>query len=256
MMAPMADMVPRLDPRPTSLVMRAVSLVVPGVRQIVGQIDPYTRWWDDQNQRAAAASGPLLVSVGDSTTVGIGASGPDRSYVALLRDVLTAGDGRPWRMVNLGLSGARVADALERQLPALEGLRPEVVVCCIGTNDIVWGRETARLRAQIRQLVERLPDGTVVGSLAGGSARARLANRALRAATRERGLTLVDPWAEPTPPGRERLAVDRFHPNDLGYELMTVPFARALGLPVGWPLPLPDHGADGATLPHDGTAGG
>ena len=26
------------------------------------------------------------------------------------------------------------------------------------------------------------------------------------------------------------LAVDRFHPNDLGYELMAIPYAKALGL--------------------------
>ena len=133
-------------------------------------------------------------------------------------------------MVNLALSGARVTDALDRQLPALAALGPDLVVCCIGTNDLVWGKETtvpARPAAPPGGRAARRGRGRPP---AGGSPRARMASRALRNAGRERGLTVIDPWAEPTPEGRDRLAVDRFHPNDLGYELMAVPYARALGL--------------------------
>jgi lysophospholipase L1-like esterase len=249
-MAPMADPVPKLAPRPLSRTMRLLSVVHPGIRAITAQIGPYTAWWDEQNRQAATASGPLLVAVGDSTAIGIGASAPQRGYVGLLQQRLnqpgtghqpatanqpatTNQEAAPWRVVNLALSGARVDDALERQLPALAGLEPDLVVCCIGTNDVVWGRETGRLREQLRNLVGRLPDRTLIGALAGGSARARLANRALRGAAGERGMTLVNPWAEPTPPGLQRLASDRFHPSDVGYELMAIPFYRALGLPAG-----------------------
>lgn len=232
----MSNLVPKLDPRPTSRAIRLLSLVLPGVRTVTAQIEPYTAWWDAQNQRSAGTEGPLLVAVGDSTAIGIGASAPDRSYVGLLRGRLQAhrgpdAAGNPWRVVNLGLSGARVADALERQMPVVAQLQADVVVCCIGTNDLVWGRETTGLRDNLRRLVEALPDGSVVGSLGGGSARSRMVNRALRRAAAERSLPLVDTWSEPAPEGRERLAVDRFHPNDLGYELMAVPFYRALGLP-------------------------
>lgn len=225
----MADPLPRLTPRPLSRAVRLASLLHAGIRTTTAQIEPYTAWWDAQNQEAVAGDGPLLVAVGDSTAIGIGASAPDRSYVGLLHRRLLA-DDPAWRVVNLALSGARVVDALDRQLPALAGLEADLVVCCIGTNDLVWGKETTVLKEQLRLLVAGLPDGAVVGRPAGGSPRARMAARALRNAGRERGLTVIDPWAEPTPEGQERLAVDRFHPNDLGYELMAIPYAKAIGL--------------------------
>ncbi|MDH3680340.1 MAG: SGNH/GDSL hydrolase family protein [Acidimicrobiia bacterium] len=222
--------VPRLVPRPTARSLRLLGLVLPGIREITAQIEPYTAWWDDQNQRAAEGSGPLLVAIGDSTAIGVGASAPSRSYVGLLRTALAERDGRTWRAVNLALSGARLDDAVERQLPAVLGLEPDLVTCCIGTNDLVWGRETTELRTRLRELVTGLPIVSVIGSLAGSSTRGQSANRALRNAAAKRDLPVVNPWAESGPPPRHRLAADRFHPNDLGYELMARPFGRHLGI--------------------------
>ncbi len=191
---------------------------------------PYTQWWDEQNQEAAVADGPLLVAIGDSTAIGIGADSPERSYVGLLQRDLSERDGEPWRVINLAISGARLDDALERQLPALASLSPDLVTCCIGSNDLVWGRETTGLRDRLRKVVAQLPPQSVVGSLGGSSARGQLANRALRNATSEREIPLVATWSEfGSHPGK-RMAADRFHPNDLGYELMARPFGRELGL--------------------------
>ena len=251
--------IPRLVPNPPARTLRLLGRFMGGIREVTDQIEPYTAWWDEQNQRAADAAGPLLVAVGDSTAIGIGASSPANGYVGLLLEALTrhdrtigaatrddrtlgaptprrvAASRQPWRAVNLGLSGARLQDALDRQLPVLadlvaRGLRPEVVVCCIGTNDLVWGRDVERLRSKIDDLAGGLPPDTIVGTLAGGSARARLANRALRRAADRHELHLVDPWSEPNPGTGPRLAADRFHPNDLGYRLMATPFARRVGV--------------------------
>jgi lysophospholipase L1-like esterase len=228
---------------------------------VIDQIDPYTAWWDQRNQANATADGPLLAVIGDSTALGIGADGPDRSYASLVHRCLEQRHHRPWRIINLALSGARVADALDRQLPVVERLDADVVLCCVGTNDLVWGSDTTRLREQLRTLVASVPDRTVLGSLAGVSIRAQLANRALRNAAAERGVPLVDPWGEPGPSARARLASDRFHPNDLGYRLMARPFCRHLGLPVDDPdaddpdAAEPGSGGAGAR-PHPGSAPG
>jgi lysophospholipase L1-like esterase len=211
---------------------------------VVDQIEPYTNWWDEQNQVAADTPGPLLVAIGDSTALGIGASAPEKSYVGLLSRALTRRalsepdrprPPEPWRAINLGLSGARLQDALDRQVPILDelasgGLTADLVVCCIGTNDLVWGRDVTQLRARLAALGEGLPLDTLVGTLAGRSARGQLANRALRTVAAARELSLIDPWSEPNPGTEPRLAVDRFHPNDLGYRLMARPFARHLGI--------------------------
>lgn len=228
--------VPPLEPKLPGLGLRTLGRVVPGIRRVTAQIEPYTTWWSDQNQMAIRAEGPLLAVIGDSTALGIGASAPDRGYIGLLQRSLSDRDGQPWRVVNLAQSGARVADGLDRQLPILEdlqqsGQRAAHVVCCIGTNDVVWSTDTVRVRDRLRTLIDGLPGDSVVGLVAGGSPRARLVNRAARAAAADAGCGLVDPWREPGPPAGERLAEDRFHPNDLGYSLMARPFARHLGAP-------------------------
>lgn len=229
--------VPPLHPKLPGPALRAVSLVVPGIRRVSAQIEPYTRYWSDQNQRAVVGDGPLLAVIGDSTALGIGASAPDRGYIGLLRDALGHRDRRPWRVVNLAQSGARAADGLERQLPILADLAGSariglaLTVCCIGTNDVVWSADTAALRERLRTLIGGLPGESVVGLVAGSSPRARLANRVVRSAAGEAGHTVVDPWREPGPPPQDRLAEDRFHPSDLGYSLMARPFARELDAP-------------------------
>ena len=232
------DRIPDLHPKPPGLGLRSLGLVLPGVRRVTAQIPTYTAWWSDQNQQALQTSGPLLLVIGDSTAVGIGASAPDRGYVGLLRDALDGRDGSTgaWRVINLAQSGARVSDGLERQLPILNDVirhhgAPTVVASLIGSNDVVWSKDTTVLRNRLRDLIGQLPTGSFVGLVAGGSPRARLANRAIKGAVADSGHQLINPWGEPGPPAGVRLAEDRFHPNDLGYSLMTRPFARALDAP-------------------------
>lgn len=223
----MTSSAPKLEPLPLGRGVRLLSLVAPGVRAVTRQIEPYTRWWNDQNQAAVGDHGPLLCVVGDSTAIGIGASAPERGYVGRLQVRLSQHHGEPWRVMNLALSGARVSDAIDRQLPLVDRFRPDLVVCCVGTNDVVWERRSG-LRDQLRRLAGGLPAGSHVSTLAGSSDRARAANRAIRQAARDHGLNLVNPWVEPGPPNRERLARDWFHPNDTGYELMAQAFARTM----------------------------
>ena len=235
-MASIPHLVPHLDAKLPGPGLRLAGLVLPGIRRVTAHIEPYTRWWSEQNQTALTDDGPLLAVIGDSTALGIGASAPDRSYVGLVQAALGRRDGKPWRVVNLAQSGARSADGLERQLPIVErlvadGMQLDSVICCVGTNDIVWSSDTTRVRERMRTLIGRLPGSAMVGLVAGGSPRARLVNRAVRGAAEEAGLATIDPWREPGPPAAERLAADRFHPNDVGYTLMARPFARHLGAP-------------------------
>ncbi len=222
--------VPSLVVNKPGLGVRALGLVSPGVRRVSAQIRPYTEWWNEQNHDAAGGDGPLWVVVGDSTAIGIGASAPDLGYVGLILAALRSRDPG-WRVVNLAMSGARVADGLTRQLPILTGLPdPDLVTMCLGSNDVFWERSTS-LRDDLQQMVSRLPEHAIVANVAGVSERARLANRALRSATAEHGLRSINPWNEPGIDRALRLAEDRFHPNDLGYAYMSQAFARTLDVP-------------------------
>jgi lysophospholipase L1-like esterase len=204
---------------------------------VTTQIEPYTHWWNEQNQSVLDHDGPLMVVIGDSTAIGIGASAPDNGYVGRLLRLLTQRDGEPWAALNLAQSGARAEDGVERQLPiALDfgrtGRSPSLVICCIGTNDVVWSLDTTGTRRRLSRLMERLPRPALFCLVAGGSPRARVINRGIHHRARELDHDVVNPWTEPGPPALRRLAADRFHPNDLGYALMANALARRLATPL------------------------
>jgi len=231
----METLVPPLVPLPISAGMRALSLIAPSVRSVMSQIGPFTAWWDAHNRESALMDGPLLVAIGDSTAIGIGADEPGQSYVGNLVARLRHHDQQPWRVINLALSGAKIRDALDRQIPVLNTLDADRVVCCIGSNDVVWGRvgsESSMLGPELSELVHALPLSTLMATVAGRSSRARFANETLANELETLGTEPVDVWSVPGPAIRERIAIDRFHPNAIGYDLMARAFAERLSIPT------------------------
>lgn len=220
--------------RPAGAVMRTLSALLPGVGEVREQTEPYAAAWRRANQSALAAEGPLWVAIGDSMSQGIGASAPEHGLVGQLADHLAAA-GRPHRVVNLSVTGARVQDALDQQLPALRelvalGQVPDLVTVVIGSNDVVSPRWRAGLTERFATLLDGLPDGAVVANLPNPHREARRVSALLR--ERERGgrLVVADMRAHGPRSWRGKLAADKFHPNDAGYAAMTHVFDVALGL--------------------------
>lgn len=216
-----------------------LSRVSNGVAQVADQVGPYAEWWDHANRQAVSdlegEGGRLWVVMGDSTAQGVGASAPDRGWVGQLAELRTevAAD---LRLVNLSVSGARVADLLRDQLPRYQHLldRFGTAACttvAIGANDAFRSPNVATLRRRLARVCEELPGGAVVATLPeGASMVARLTNRGLRATARRHGLVVAD-INERVVDGSllDRLASDRFHPNDVGYGDWAAAFSAALG---------------------------
>ena len=216
--------------------MRALSTLLPGVAAVRDQTEPYAAAWRRANDDALAADGPLWVAIGDSMTQGIGASAPERGWVGQLAEHL-AGSGRPHRVVNLSVTGARVQDAVDHQLPALRdlvamGQVPALVTVVIGSNDVVSPRLRAGLTERFATLLDGLPDGVVVANLPNPHREARRVEALLRQRERAGRLVVADMRAHGPRSWRGKLAADLFHPNDLGYAAMARVFDRALGLEV------------------------
>lgn len=170
-------------------------------------------------------------ALGDSAGVGVGVDDPNRGYVGIIAQRLAETTGQSVRTVNLAVSGARAQDLLETQIPELSTMAPaDFVTCVIGGNDVSWApffraRHFAR---SMQAIARRLPQDAVMGLVPRFAhwpyeARARRANRAIRAAAETSGQAVADIHA-----GTKKLSLagymrtfapDYFHPNETGHQL-------------------------------------
>jgi lysophospholipase L1-like esterase len=204
-------------------------------------------------RRAGAVAAPpravTYVAIGASETVGVGATSPEReSWPAQLHQRLPAGS----RLVNLGVSGTLLQQALDQQLPIALDSDPDLVTVWLAVNDYtarvplsryatdldtVLGELRAKTRAAV--LVGNIPD---LGALP-IAARFDLRdldrwNAAIDEVTGRHQVTLVDlrsTWRE-VAEHPEYISSDGFHPSTAGYRRLADVFcavaAPVLGLPA------------------------
>ena len=211
---------------------RLMRTLRPGVAATLGLGSEYRLYWEESNERARQGDGPLWVAVGDSTAQGIGASAPDRGYVGQLLVRLRDEQHRPWRVVNLSATGARVADVAREQIPRINDAgEPELVTCAAGANDVIhFGFR--RVADALRGLISALPPRAVMATIPQGllPGRTRELNQIIRVEASAAGLRVADAWAHTGPPWQGKYAADDFHPNDTGYREWCAAFAEAIGL--------------------------
>lgn len=112
-----------LNDRTPGWLFRLVRRLLPGVGLVESEIKPYAAAWSERNLEALASGDPLWVVLGDSMSLGIGASSIDQGWVP------------------------------RAQLPALAGLSavPDLITVLIGSNDIISQvvRETPNSAAKV-----------------------------------------------------------------------------------------------------------
>lgn len=216
-------------------VVRTLGLVVPGVRRVWRQVDPYADAWRAHNLAALARPGRRWVVLGDSMSQSIGAASYDGGWVGQLAARLAA-TGPELAVVNLSATGARVPDVIAQQLPLMDAVvRPgDLVTVLIGSNDLFSGRaHGAALPAAFAALLDRLPTGAVVATLPQPRDVAQQANAHVTAAAAAGRIGVVDMRTAGPTSWKGKLAADFFHPNELGYSAIADAFEpvvrRALG---------------------------
>ena len=216
---------------------RTLRWIVPGVRRVWGQVDPYADAWAARNASELARPGRRLIVLGDSMSQSIGGSSPEAGWVdRVLADLRAAGHDP--RVVNLSATGARVPDLIEQQLPVMESLPApgsgepvgvrdgDVVAVLIGSNDLYAGREhRARLPGAFAEMLDRLPRGAVVSTLIQPHGEAGQANAMLHRAAREGAVRVLDMNREGPSTWAGKTAADFFHPNDKGYAAIARAFS-------------------------------
>lgn len=203
------------------------------LRRLRATVPRMARYWSVPQ---GEPGGLLYVALGDSAAQGIGASRPDRGYVALLADRLRARTARPVQVINLSRSGAAIQDVLEQQLPHLRSLPADLVTVAVGANDM-FHPAPELFRRTAAALVSQLPAGTLVADVpyfmhGRWEREADRAARALTQQVRDAGLTPVALHAALRCLGWKAMAThfaaDWFHPNDRGHQVWADAFWRGL----------------------------
>ncbi len=190
------------------------------------------------------------VALGDSLTAGRGdfaADGRPVGWASRLGGILAAHTGVACSVTNLAVDGATVTNVLDRQLPLVEDLRPDLVSATVGMNDI---RDIAfdptDFEAGLSKLLDglagtgatiltcTLPDVASVVELPPEYveiARQRLAAASdiIREQAARRDAICLDTWAmRDVATSPELFTHDRLHPNSAGHRLLAARFADLL----------------------------
>ena len=258
-----ADRWPRRHPLATIVAAVLALMVAVWSVKLVGEYRGASRARAYWSSPQGPAGGLLYVALGDSTAQGVGASKPDRGYVGLLAEHLRTTTGQPVRVINLSVSGARVQDVLDRQIPALRNLRPDVVTVAIGGNDVRAYNADA-FASRVERLTAALPAGTFIADVPWfmHGRWERQAQQAADVVTRSasrRGLNVVPLHRALQRRGWTAMvtdfAPDWFHPNDRGYRVWSDTFWTAISRTPRQQGPLIMWGARPTRAPRGRSAG-
>jgi lysophospholipase L1-like esterase len=203
----------------------------------------------EPEQRAATAveqEHPLYVAIGASDSVGTGARDPAREgWVPQLHARMPAGT----HLVNLGIGGLKIHQAIEQSLPVAVDLQPSVVTVWLAVNDLASGVTldayqidlntmlgTLREETQARVFVANLPDLTFLPAFDHRdrdelSAEVQRWNDAIAASVAAHDAVLVDlftGWNELREQQRNYVSRDGLHPTSRGYRRLAELFWSAM----------------------------
>ena len=92
------------------------------------------------------------LALGDSYTIGTGASDQSRSWPSIIAQRLNA------ELTNPAVNGYTTLDLIRDELPYLERLRPELVSILIGVNDLVQGRPPEQYQDSLSRIYDAVLD--------------------------------------------------------------------------------------------------
>lgn len=199
---------------------------------------------------SAAEPRPITyVAIGASDAVGVGAAEPDREgWVPRLYERLPSGS----RLANLGISGARLDQALEQQLPVALAANPDLVTVWLAVNDLNAHVPLERYASDLDRLLDALNETralVLVGNIpdvaqlpayrSADKIQVRREverwNQTIATVADRHGAVLVDlhaGWSE-LAQHPDYISADGFHPTAAGYERLAGLFWSTLAAQNG-----------------------
>jgi lysophospholipase L1-like esterase len=189
-----------------------------------------------------------LVVLGDSSVAGVGADAAEDTLTYGVAKALS--DQYRVSLHALGVSGSRLANVVGEQLPQVDGLDPDILLVCVGTNDVTHGTTLREARRQLRLLVAGLaevaPAAKVIVSGLPPAETATAFHRPLRDLLGLRALLFTRLYRAELAPydisvfdiakltksafhgKREMFSADLFHPSSAGYAFLATIYGRAV----------------------------
>ena len=159
--------------------------------------------------------GDHIVALGDSLTVGVGASAPERGFIPTLEKRI----GKS--IINRGVSGNTTGDALLRLHADVLTEKPDIVIVLLGGNDYLRQIPEEKIFKNLREIIAQIQaEGAVVVLLGirGGLIKDHF-NDNFESLAKETGVVYVENVLDGIL-GEPSLMADKIHPNDRGYEKM------------------------------------
>lgn len=221
------------------IIVGVILFVTVGLLMLKHDLVSYKNYWEKRALNSAQPGSILYVALGDSAAQGIGASTPEKGYVGLLANRLEEESSQPVHVVNISVSGAKVADVTKNQIPKLKNLpinADTVVTLDIGANDM-RNFEPIGFTKSMDELMRGLPPQTVLsdipyfggGILKASEPSAVTASAIIRELAQKYNLRMAELHQITTE--RDKLhgyAADFFHPNNTAYRNWYLAFAEKL----------------------------
>jgi len=180
------------------------------------------------------------LALGDSYTIGTGASSEAHNYPSILATRLTAATGSEVGVTNPAVNGFTTKDLIDNELELVSRTKPQLVTILIGVNDIVQGRALDQYRKSLveiydavaslelesgRSVAISIPNWSVVPAAAnfGDPSRLRRVTDTYNALAKQEADTRAFTWVDITSVSTSRqgspgwISSDQLHPGDAQY---------------------------------------